>query len=143
VKDFIATAGVVVIDRDSVLLVEHGHAAGHLTGAWGIPAGGIDEGETARDAAVRELREETGLRVDAATLVELPNLYGARIARKSGGEAHFTLRVFTTTVYEGSPSASDEGVPRWVLLADVSNLPQLLPSTAAVVVAAASAVTGS
>ena len=29
--------------------------------AWQIPQGGIEEGETAHDAAVRELKEETGI----------------------------------------------------------------------------------
>lgn len=138
----VATAGVVVIDRDSVLLVEHGEGAGHVTGAWGIPAGGIAEGETARDAAARELREETGLRVDAATLIELPQVYRARIARKLGGEANFTLRAFATTAYQGRPIASDEGNPRWVRLSEVPDLPQLLPNTAEVVEAAALAVAG-
>ena len=30
---------------------------------WEFPAGGIDEGETAREAAIRELYEETGIKL--------------------------------------------------------------------------------
>lgn len=33
-------------------------------GAWQMPQGGIDKGETARDAALRELVEETGVSAD-------------------------------------------------------------------------------
>ena len=38
-----------------------------LSEAWQMPQGGIDEGETPRQAAMRELREETG--TDAAEIV--------------------------------------------------------------------------
>src|SRR6185437_12312002 len=37
---------------------------------WSLPGGGIAHGESARDAAIRELREEVGLAVDPAALRE-------------------------------------------------------------------------
>ena len=37
-------------------------------GAWQMPQGGIDRGETPRDAALRELTEETGLSSDAVAV---------------------------------------------------------------------------
>ncbi|HET7744057.1 MAG TPA: NUDIX domain-containing protein [Gaiellaceae bacterium] len=56
-------------------------------GYWHLVAGGIEEGESAREAAVRELEEETGLRaageIEALTLAlayrRPPELGGARI----------------------------------------------------------------
>ena len=36
--------------------------------AWQMPQGGIDPGETPRDAALRELREETGVSPDMVTI---------------------------------------------------------------------------
>jgi putative (di)nucleoside polyphosphate hydrolase len=38
--------------------------------AWQMPQGGIDKGETPRDAAYRELEEEIGVRAALATLLE-------------------------------------------------------------------------
>ena len=136
--EIIATAGVVVIVDDHVLLIEHGAGAGHVTGAWGIPAGGIDDEETARAAAIRELAEETGLRVDGRTLVELPTLCEARIARKVGS-ARFSVRVFVTDRYEGELAPSEEGLPTWVRLDQVARLPSLLGNTEEIVAAAAQA----
>ncbi|XP_074310787.1 nudix hydrolase 26, chloroplastic [Silene latifolia] len=40
--------------------------------SWQMPQGGIDEGEDARIAAIRELREETGV-TSAEVLAEVPN----------------------------------------------------------------------
>ena len=37
-------------------------------GAWQMPQGGIDNGETPREAALRELREETGVLPKAVTV---------------------------------------------------------------------------
>jgi 8-oxo-dGTP pyrophosphatase MutT (NUDIX family) len=59
-------ARVFLVDRDgSILLLRGRDPNRHEAGWWWLtPGGGIDEGETAEEAARREVREETGLVVD-------------------------------------------------------------------------------
>lgn len=44
--------------------------------AWGIPKGHMDEGESYEQCAVREVREETGIRIELGTkLVEVETIW--------------------------------------------------------------------
>lgn len=59
-------AGIVLVNADG--LVFAGQRIDSTAEAWQMPQGGIDKGETARDAALRELGEEIGV---PAALVEV------------------------------------------------------------------------
>lgn len=60
---------VVVSDGTSVLLMRDTDPGVAGSAWWITPGGGIDPGEDERAAAVRELAEETGLRVEPEALV--------------------------------------------------------------------------
>ncbi len=64
-------AAVVVRDGEGrVLMVKRGPTATRA-GLWSIPAGYVDYGEDVRDAAVRELEEETGLVAELRDVVHV------------------------------------------------------------------------
>ena len=97
----IPTVAVLIIKDDEVLLVKHTEKARHLTGTYGLPSGRIDENETERKAAVRELLEETGLLAKEDNLIEFPkNFYVADLERKGGKKLKFGWRVFLCRDYK-------------------------------------------
>lgn len=59
--------GVVLTNREGRVFA--GQRADMASPAWQMPQGGIDEGESALEAAYRELREETGVAAEHVHLV--------------------------------------------------------------------------
>ncbi len=60
-------AGVMLINRNGQVFV--GQRIDSTLEAWQMPQGGIDEGEDAETAAIRELGEETGVQPDKVELI--------------------------------------------------------------------------
>jgi ADP-ribose pyrophosphatase YjhB (NUDIX family) len=87
-----------------VLLIQRARAP--WDGAWSLPGGRLEPGETAEECAARELHEELGLRV-----------YALRpLAKLLLGEGRkFRLQVFGTEAFEGEITPNDEiAAWRWV-----------------------------
>ncbi|MFQ6077381.1 MAG: NUDIX hydrolase [Candidatus Bathyarchaeia archaeon] len=61
--------GVVIREGDKILLIRRGVNPGK--GRWSIPGGLVELGEEVREAAKREVEEETGLRVEVDRLLEV------------------------------------------------------------------------
>ena len=112
--------GVVVLKgapgAGRVLLIRRGKPP--RKGTWSLPGGRQRHGETVRDAARREVREETGLEVEVTALLDVVD---SLTRDASGGVAyHYTLVDFLAEWRGGEPQAGDDAAE--VLWADPRDL---------------------
>jgi ADP-ribose pyrophosphatase YjhB (NUDIX family) len=93
--------GVLVMEAGKLLLVKRVMAP--EIGKWSIPAGYLDAGEDPRETAVKEVFEETNLRVEIGDLVDV---YFNRDAVTMGGASIFIL--YQATLLGGELRAGDD-----------------------------------
>ena len=81
---------------------------------WGLPKGGVEPGETPRQAALREIVEETGM--SGVVEGELGSIDYWFYARHRGGRVHKTVHYFLVRATGGTTDAHDHEVreARWV-----------------------------
>ena len=102
-----------------VLLVERGKAP--LQGLWSLPGGHIEAGEPARTAAVREIREETGVVAEIGGLLDIHELF--RRSQEGRLVAHYLLVVFCGRWVAGEPTpGGDAAAARFVPVSAIDTL---------------------
>ena len=116
------TADAIVIQSGHILLVQRGAHPGK--GLWALPGGFVDRYETSRDAAIRELREETNIALTEDTLKSCISSY--RVFedpyRSQRGRTVTTAYVVTLRDQENLPKikgGDDAAKAQWVPIANL------------------------
>jgi 8-oxo-dGTP pyrophosphatase MutT (NUDIX family) len=120
----VQAAGAIVLHRDEngelrVVVIKRGRPP--RLGAWTLPGGRVDPGETPAEAARREVREETGLEVNVLRETEI---YTYRAGPSAGDPLHpYVIHEHLCVVVAGTLTAGDDAAEaRWVTLPDLAAL---------------------
>jgi 8-oxo-dGTP diphosphatase len=108
-------SAAIIVDGDKVLMVRRRISEGDLM--WQFPAGAIEAGETAEEAAARETQEETGLTVEAVKLL------GERVHPKTGRLMSYTA----CEPIEGEAHVADEDELDAVAWVTLDEIPEYVP----------------
>ena len=111
----IPCVGAVVKDgQGRLLLIKRGHEPG--AGLWSLPGGRIEPGETDAEALVREMLEETGLKIAPGRLL-------GSVKRPGRDGDVIDIRDYAATVISGTLRAGDDAADAmWASVADLGSL---------------------
>src|SRR5579883_3019685 len=108
--------GAIIVEGERILLVRRGHAPS--LGAWSIPGGRVELGETLQQAVRREIMEECGLEItvgDVAILLDRVNRGPANSV-----SSHYLIVDFWATLASGEArAASDASEVGWYTLDEI------------------------
>jgi len=86
----ILAAGIILYNQHdkTYLVIQHSNFSG---GHWGFPKGAVEPGESVRDAAIREVHEEVGIKVVDLEDFEKLNTYEPHYYEGKLKEVHYFL----------------------------------------------------
>jgi len=67
------SAGVAIYYKNKILLAHPSRTS--IIGTWSVPKGKIEENETELDAAIRELEEEVGIKLNPTIITSEPRIF--------------------------------------------------------------------
>lgn len=115
-KKPVVGVGAIIVEGNKILLEKRKNEPSK--GKWSIPGGLLELGESAEEAVIREVQEETGLEVCDPRLVDVVSYIG--LGKKGAVIYHYVIIDYLVTSKGGKPeAASDADALKWVPFCEV------------------------
>ena len=112
-KKIVEVAAAVILRPDGAFLLGRRPPGGFYAGYWEFPGGKVELGETPREALLRELHEELGIRVETA--------YPWIVREFVYEHAHVRLHFFRVLGWQGELRDLQHDALEWQRAGDVGN----------------------
>jgi 8-oxo-dGTP diphosphatase len=115
--------GAIILRKGTILLEKRANEP--TRGQWTIPGGVVEVGESLKDAVARETKEETGLTVQSASLIDVVDQ--VHFDKAGRIEYHYVIIDYTVETAGEATAASDADELKWVPIGEVKAY-ELTPS---------------
>ena len=113
-----AATMLIVKNQDGKILLLKRSGTGWMDGHWGLPGGKVDHGETMKQAAVREAKEEIGIDINVNDL-ELA-LLGHNLSEGN----YWMHAIFIVKKYQGKVTNAEPHMHSEIEWFDIDKLPE-------------------
>lgn len=104
--------------KDNRVLITKYKSGNKKEGYYDIPGGKIESGEKPEDAAIREMKEETG--------IDVKNLIYKGVMKVEYPDRIFNFKVFRANDYKGEPQEFEENTSAWIEINELLQKNKLL-----------------
>ena len=111
----IKVVAAIIIDNGKVFATQRGY--GEFKDGWEFPGGKIEEGETAREAIVREIREELDTEIAVGDLIDT--------IEYDYPTFHLSMDCFWCEVVSGELVLKEAEAARWLTKEELDSVPWL------------------
>lgn len=115
-------AYAILLAAERILLCRISKLVAHSEGLWTLPGGGIEFGEHPKEAAVREVFEETGLEISVGKVLEIDSF----VSNRNGLRHHGIRIIYSGTLLSGELRSEVQGstdLAQWFTLKEAAMLP--------------------
>ncbi len=117
----ITVVGTFLWYNDKFLIIQR-HPDKPQGGTWGLPAGKVDAGESDAEAAVRELREETGVQLNSVEWMS--EIEYAHVGQNKIKFVSFEYRITDPPIV--AVNQNESAAFQWVTLEECLSLPTVI-----------------